>query len=218
MQRVDEITSPPVIGRYYLVPTIAFPYDGTTQDWPVIGIKHTDADHLKFPDQHYHFDFRFFPKRTWDRFSGYSREGLTSFVTNIEAPHARVLSEFHHKQRHHPDLPEMPVYKRLRCRRDFSFLTVGRFAHFAELHKAYAGRPAIRTEVGFVCPHRLAPLSGLKANDAGTIQCPLHGLCFNSVTGEAVEQPSKSRLTEVAAFDFLRERGHLPRSVCADEE
>jgi nitrite reductase/ring-hydroxylating ferredoxin subunit len=49
------------------------------------------------------------------------------------------------------------------------------------------------------------------------VQCPLHGLCFNSITGEAVAQPSKEKLTEVAAFDFLRERGRLPRSLGGPE-
>jgi hypothetical protein len=217
MERVDEMNAPPVIGRYYFVPTVTFPYDGVTRDWPVIGVKHADADHLKFPDQHYHFDFRFFTKRIWDKFRDHSRDWPSTFITEVEAPHARVLSEFHYKTSEDPNLPDTVVYKKLRCRRDFSFLTIGRLQGFADLHNAYSGRPAIKTNNGFVCPHRHAPLSGLKPDDAGVVQCPLHGLCFNSITGEAVAQPSKEKLTEVAAFDFLRERGRLPRSLGGPE-
>ena len=59
LQRVDRLKEPPVIGQAYLVPTVFGEWSGLRRDWPVMGLKHDDIQHLNFPIVHYHLDARF---------------------------------------------------------------------------------------------------------------------------------------------------------------
>ena len=39
-QRIDELREPPVVGRFYLVPTVRYPYfREKLEDWPVLGTR-----------------------------------------------------------------------------------------------------------------------------------------------------------------------------------
>jgi hypothetical protein len=67
MTRIDELTSPPVPGQYYLVPVVNGLWRSHINGywisrmgwWPVMGELHEDTKFFHFTDQHYHLDRRF---------------------------------------------------------------------------------------------------------------------------------------------------------------
>ena len=52
----------------------------TRADWPVLGPRHEDADHLNFPFQHWHLDGRFVSADLWRKVKteGFIRSPLAS--------------------------------------------------------------------------------------------------------------------------------------------
>ena len=52
----------------------------TRADWPVLGPRHEDADHLNFPYQHWHIDGRFVSAALWRKVKteGFVRSPLAS--------------------------------------------------------------------------------------------------------------------------------------------
>lgn len=59
LEIVDRLTSPPIVGQYYLVPTVEWKWYSWVRRWPVIGPRHNDEQFFKFPLQHHHIDARF---------------------------------------------------------------------------------------------------------------------------------------------------------------
>ena len=59
IQRIDDLREPPVVGRFYMVPTVRYKWRYRMSDWPVIGPRHNDAMLLNFKPMHYHVDGRF---------------------------------------------------------------------------------------------------------------------------------------------------------------
>jgi hypothetical protein len=68
IQRIDQLTSPVEVGRYYLVPTVTGNWLGRTKAWPIIGPRHSDVQCLKFDDHHYHLDGRFLKPYAYDAY------------------------------------------------------------------------------------------------------------------------------------------------------
>lgn len=59
LQRVDRLKEPPVVGKFYLVPTVYGRWHDKITDWPVIGNRHNDVEFFGLHAEHYHLDYRF---------------------------------------------------------------------------------------------------------------------------------------------------------------
>jgi len=175
--RVDEMTEPVVVGRYYLVPTVRYPYFGSIQDWPVIGPRHNDVEFFDFHWQHYHIDGRFLTARQ-RHFIG--KRNLRNWLNVVSATPLAYCLPMQYSVMPHP----APVWKRRKCH--FAALPYP-FRHVSfvnELRHAYRGA-RLRGPCK-VCPHRGAPLASLAPDADGLITCPAHGLRWKVDTGEAV--------------------------------
>jgi hypothetical protein len=204
LQRIDRMTEPPVIGRFYLVPTVRYVYWGIEADWPVMGPLHDDREHLEFPYFHYHVDSRFIsaalcrrlanahfyggleilfagnPLHQRDLAAGYvdKKEAMAMPAAKLRAlgiPHPPIV---HRRRKMHREF----VYPRLeveaivkdRKAKDRSFLA---------MWAAHAGMVAQRGKHGLICPHRNYPLGNAKPDADGILTCPLHGLRICARTG-----------------------------------
>lgn len=203
MERSDRLVGPPLVGRCYLVPCVRYDLRGLVSNWPVMGPRHADAEHLNFPAVHYHLDLRFLSRHQLE-WIGCSWRG-----PEVEAA-ALPLSE--HRDGTHGPLPE-PTLRRLRCRRaDHGYPTerVAKARGFRALWAAYAGRRCRRGKAGFICPHRHFPLASIVALD-GIITCPLHGLRIDAASGivlppwEAAGERSDAFLENAAQEPRIRE-------------
>lgn len=196
---VTDLTEPPVVGQWYLVPCVLYWYDYRLRWWPVIGPRHEDADHLAFPAAHYHFDRRFLPARM---FSSWESKIHPRDLGETRLRHpdtwiaARPLQELAVKP--HPDdgrdyggpLPQ-PVLRRRKCIiADAGFPAVEEGGpRFESFHAAYEGKRCGRDADGhLICPHKGARLSSLAADRNGVVTCPLHGLAVNVRTGAVVKR------------------------------
>lgn len=179
LQRVDEMLEPPFVGRFYLVPGATHIFLYRAGWYPVIGAKHEDAEHIKFPHQHYHPDWRFMPEWSWEQ------------STDIGVQRA-FGSPLCHRPIPWSDMNEVApfgplTYRRRKCKRIPPVNTI-----FAEqkngraLHDAWLGKDAHRGPFGLICPHRGTALGTMPINEDGTVTCPLHGLKFCARTGKSV--------------------------------
>ena len=193
MEYIDSMTSPPVAGRFYMVPTIRYRWNGYDGIWPVIGPKHEDAEIIGFPHQHYHVDGRFLTKRQWDQAGG--NDIIRQFgldILTVAAISALAGSPLTQRTKDRTgNEPHPPVvYRRRMCTRArIDYLhedapPVYDMAFFPKLRAAYKDDCLRATDAGWVCPHRGAHLGSIKPNDAGVIVCPLHGLEWDAVTGK----------------------------------
>ncbi|MGE0023972.1 MAG: Rieske 2Fe-2S domain-containing protein [Hyphomicrobium sp.] len=180
-QRVDLLTSPPVVGHFYLVRTVRAKYFGREANWPVIGPRHEDADHFNFPYQHYHVDFRFV--RCSDEVAlkrhPYVLHGI------VDAPNSWSA----HRMKDIEGQSSMRLRKCVRSRLSFIVPPHVRTEPLDHLRAHYAGRSCTRDKAGgLICPHRKAPLGSLEPDEAGFITCPLHGLVIHVPTGKVAER------------------------------
>lgn len=187
--RADHLATPPLVGRYYMVPAILWPVRaavgwliGHTQAetlalwqahrdaqwWPVWGRKHADKAFFDFTNLHYHIDPRFLSVRQWRLFS--------------------VLNPLADVQRRpingdpFPDGPPAPTLRRMRCSRaDVQWQKPGSKPTRA-LNSAFDGRQCARSERGWICPHQRFPVGATPAID-GIVTCPLHGMRIHGETG-----------------------------------
>jgi hypothetical protein len=166
MQRVDRLKEPPVIGQIYLVPTVFGQWNHLFRDWPVIGLKHDDIEHINFEKIHYHLDTRFL------RVSKDLLEG---------APY-RPLHE-----RNNVPLRPLKFARRTCIREPLSFNGPSHFT--VKFEAAFAGKQCGKGKRGWVCPHKYFPLGSVKAID-GVLKCPLHGLRIDAETGKCLTVPS----------------------------
>lgn len=171
VKRVDEMLAAPVIGQCYSVPTVELEFLRTTKAWPVMGLKHEDAEHLNFPYEHYHFDWRFMPDFAFRQCASHD---------DVQRIFGRVL--------HYIDRAlSAPRYRLRKCRRQMPVCTIFTTAvNGVALHRAWAGRDAIHSPRGLICPHRGTALGSIAPSADGTITCPLHGLKFCATTGRSI--------------------------------
>lgn len=171
---LSELREPPVVGQFYLVPTVRYTYFGRDDDWPVIGPRHHDHD-LQFTHLHFHLDFRFLSRRQMEWLPRPSESEETRV-------NGSVLVDREDGWKGAPPVP--PILRRLRCRRStYSFndrsktllaKRVGgdplteRFGDAAEPIRLRDGR--------LLCPHRKVDLSQFPRDADGIVTCPLHGL------------------------------------------
>ena len=174
LQRIDELTVPPEVGTYYLVPTVTAAWFDVNKAWPIIGPKHNDAQCLEFENQHYHLDARFIYSRSVDRF----------FWRSVMA------SPLQTSDRVNPDGLPAPVWRRRLCRRLINPVQDSILQDLARKsnrqwtchQNQWTGKHARRDARGWICPHRNVPLAGQPVVD-GVIVCPLHLLRIDAETG-----------------------------------
>lgn len=159
--RIDRLTTPPIVGRFYLVPTVRTAWCGKLADWPVIGPKHDDREFFAFSEPHYHLDARFL------------RPGHPGIHKTLNYPV--------HWPRGLDGVMPKPVWRRRKCQRttnDFN----PHHATITAMCVAFAGRQCALGPGGWICPHRKAALGSVVPVD-GIIICPLHGLKIDAATG-----------------------------------
>lgn len=169
MQRVDEMTEPPIVGQTYLVPCVY----GTTDKrddperycWlPIIGPPHSDKEYIGFEPVHFHYDHRFLSPR--ERGSFYLSHPLFYVMSNWD----RTIGIKHQE---------------LRCLREVHGYPHASFHD--DLSDAYAAK---RVTCG-KCPHRGLPLGSLpRIPGTNIVTCPGHGLQWDLETGSLVRKPA----------------------------
>jgi len=168
---LSTLRTPPVVGRYYLVPVVAYIYCGRTGDWPVLGPLHTDREHFNFPDAHYHVDARFL---TAQQAQGIERYGKSWYRIGI----AGVTGAQPLFRRGEPHKKGRPQLKRRKCRSTELPYVHGDRAPVLALRQDFAdpAMPIAKTDGRLLCPHRKVDLSSLQPDEHGIVTCPLHGL------------------------------------------
>lgn len=184
---VDTLDHPPIVGTRYFVPTVLYPWHGKVEAWPVMGPKHTDAEHIGFHQEHYHVDLRFLSDAQIRRIE---RLAHHKDIETIVASAPLATLDAAGKERPHPE----PVLKRLACRRsghDYPAYGAREQRGLRKLAEAYAGRRCGRNAQGaLVCPHKGFVLASLEPDPRGRVVCPLHGLEIDTGSGVVVGRPN----------------------------
>lgn len=176
IERIEDITTPPVVGRFYGVPTVEAYWYNRLMPWPVMGARHADREHFDFPHEHYHIDPRFVSRRIWDSMMWWGDEAAAASTFFRTPLTGRV------DWRRGSDLGPV-VRRRRKCQRAMPEYPYGDKDPVQSLRRAFAGVPAIPSKRGWICPHRKAPLGSIQPDEHGVITCPLHGLRFCAKTG-----------------------------------
>jgi hypothetical protein len=181
--RVDELDHPPEIGRFYLVPTIRYPLCHVVADWPVLGVKHADAEHFRFPHDHYHIDTRFMTCGLLRKLRKRDRKEVLPGQASRLALCWRDSTgglEF-------STLPHPPVeYRRLKCVTPVIAYPFGGVPQVLAFREALADVSLLDTKHGPVCPHRGFRMGAIAPDENGVLTCPLHGLQFCARSGKAI--------------------------------
>jgi hypothetical protein len=175
---IEDLTTEPIVGKFYMVPCV----DVESREGiflpigrlPVTGPKHEDADHVKFPWHHWHYDLRFLSDLH------YSRVGMEYGYSHVLNTQTCAIDS-----RPIPGMPEKPVWRRMKCRREapaYPHAQAER-SFLPPLRLAYADA---RVKCG-KCPHRGLPLSSLpREPEADIVTCVGHGLRWDLKTGNLV--------------------------------
>lgn len=175
---LSDMREPPVVGRFYMVPTVHYYLHGLTTYWPVLGPIHDDAEDLDFPHLHFHLDGRFLSKRMRSSLRNYRRledDTLLNGTVLIE------VREEYRKQ--YGELPRQPVLRRRKCRRaDIPYTAEAREkilesrGNKIEVRHGFPAEPIRLRDGRILCPHRKVDLSTFAPDADGLVTCPLHGL------------------------------------------
>lgn len=181
IERITELSEPPVVGRMYLVPTVkhGWNFDLVGNAWPVFLPRHDDTQFFNFTDQHYHIDPRFVGVRDFKSTEEWSFEG-DAFRVFQNAPL--------HRQRGWGkwamELTD-PVWRRRLCHRTAIPYRYAEKPPIQKLKAHFAGQTAPHNRHGWVCPHQHASLGSI-VPEAGVITCPLHGLRIRASDGRCL--------------------------------
>lgn len=180
MKRVEDIFRPLVKGELLMVPCIVkyeviddYEYNGRTGEFeplyqiyisPVFNLPHSDKNNGQ-EEIHYHLDYRFIKTIGED-------EQSYDFPTPIKR-HSRHV--FGHSIR--PLEGRIRYFSLIVIRENFVGITPPKFIKNSKLkHKCiHKGK----------CPHKRYDLSQVSPKE-GVIQCPLHGLKFNSTNKKLI--------------------------------
>jgi hypothetical protein len=168
---IATLREPPVVGRYYMVPTVTFEWRGRTDTWPVLGGLHHDRELIGFDYLHYHFDGRFLTARQLAHLISHS----SFHIKRDFALNANVLSESGWRL---SGLPRKPTLARRLCKRAIQAWAAAEQAKSWRLADHYGdpAEPIRRPDGRVLCPHRKADLSQFTPDENGIVTCPLHGL------------------------------------------
>lgn len=180
LRRITNLAEPPVVGAWYLVPTVRHAWIGRReQAWPVFLPKHSDAEHLDFPDQHYHVDPRFLDKAAWRAAQDWGGvEFMDRTNLGLSACQRWPLS----RTRHELTDPPTPVWRRRQCQRSEAEYVHGDKPKIVALNSSFAGRQCKRARSGWVCPHQHFPMGSVPVVK-GVQTCPLHGIRIRAADG-----------------------------------
>jgi hypothetical protein len=168
LQKVDELDTPPILGKYYLVPTIrAF------GSWiPIVGNAHDDVE-LGIKQAHFHKDTRFLSVR--------KHKAVLRDVGCVE-PYDMALII----QEQYTDRREV-VYTKMRCNREQLIFPaipdLEKDKNFPRFERIYMDKKLSKCQR---CPHRGIDLRSIPADGNGVKICPGHGLAWNVETGALV--------------------------------
>ena len=161
------------VGKFYMVPAVrVVDWHGCKNEWiAVIGPKHEDAEIIGFKWQHFHIDWRFAPRRVFDRMASIMG-GAYVHAYPIQDPDGRGDKA----------ILEGPVLRRLKCKRELS----GPFPRAAARWiPALEEKFACARLVNGLCPHRGIPVSAMH-RDGDVLTCPGHGLRWSATNGELI--------------------------------
>lgn len=178
--RIADLRQPPVVGRYYMVPTVTgYPYHGHVSDWPVLGPLHEDREHFRFEALHYHIDARFLTVR---QRQAIERNGV--YGESVEETVNRYPL-FYRGVQHRRGRPDLHRRKCTRASYGFAHVNVD---PVLEMQAAFgpAPEPIRKADGRLLCPHRKVDLSQFEADADGFVTCPLHGLRVRCGQDEAV--------------------------------
>lgn len=186
-----------VVGRYYRVPCTL---DGYV-DWreprrlnvvvPILGPLHEDRKFIRFPQQHWHIDWRFvtalFMESRLESYREQTRDGpyYQSFTQPLVSVIAPNLIPIHRRPHSHPAFAggKMVIRRTLRCKRLFAEFPADAF-WIPELELAMRDNVVCDN----ICPHRGISLKGVESTDGMTVVCPGHGLRWDKASGRMVSR------------------------------
>lgn len=200
LARVVDLTSPPVVGEFYLVPTVRYQWFNLKANWPVFPSFHEDKEHLNFPWPHYHVDPRFIAPSVAERVEAWGGGHLGTLAQThpLSIRTRKAVSENRYGDRGvdihqaaldtepHPDI----VWRPRQCHREQPQYIFGDAEPIQRLREAFAVQQCPRNKAGWVCPHKSYPLGSVEPDDRGVITCPLHGLQIDAQTGTVLPPPA----------------------------
>ena len=207
MQRIDELENPPIVGKFYKVPTVRADYfllndDAVTSDWPVLTPMHDDWELLGFARFHYHLDLRFILKsqiKALRKKFGYIDwvEKLT--ISPLQTSNNSKCEVGRWETKVNPDGFPAIQYLPRKCMRnqptgiwDFLEEDRGYPGLFEKLNTEYQDK---KLKPGMICPHKGVCLKSMPVND-DLVRCPAHGLVWNVKTGELVTYAERHGLDD----------------------
>lgn len=186
MERITHLSAPPVVGRFYLVPTVEYPWlSNRARVWPVFLPLHEDGRFFVLKDEHYHIDPRFLAAKEHQMVAAFTYE-LDSFYTVQRWP-----LTYRRGEERRP-LPPM-VWRRRRCARNVVPYVFRDKDPVQAVQAAYAGQQCRRVRTGWTCPHQRWPLGSIEPTADGVIVCPLHGLRIDAASGIVEPAPGLSQ-------------------------
>lgn len=167
IEHFDDLTEPPIAGRYYMVRCVYGKWNGRMAYWPIWGNKHDD-EALGFMLKHYHLNRYFLSEK---------ESNISKFTVFAEGGKSNSGS-----------LPDC-VNRRKRCIAydllDFPLWEVRYNPDFQAMYKSYIGNQCQR-RMGWVCPHKGTDLASTAPGVDGIIICPLHGLRIDAASGVVI--------------------------------
>lgn len=168
IQKVTELTSPPIAGKFYLVPCIQVPLvirdlvgNFSSGDWiPIIEPIHNDKE-IGFPTEHFHYDLRFCKKRI----SPLYIVGVDNF--------------------YFPTKDTAIVYKRRKCQYSSprKFREEGRV-----ITKILESTYESKELRDWICPHKQTLLTSQPIDPVDfSVTCPSHGLRWCTRSGHLIK-------------------------------
>lgn len=166
MEKVSEMKTEPIVGKFYLVECVKLERDGWV---PVIGVPHNDPE-LGAYWQHQHKDVRFANASVMYEDcieKELVRAPAMEYV--IERGLRKMLCKRTMPEYPHEYLAEnVTTYQRV----------------YKPFHKAFAGRKVLCGK----CPHKGMPLESLPKDKNGMVICNGHGLKIDMNKGEVVSR------------------------------
>ena len=159
MQKITELTHPPIIGETYLVPCL-FSQIEKGRSIPVMGDFHEDAE-IGFFDEHVHPDFRFFDNREFGMV-------INRVIRDGESLHSLVYPFRNHR---------FIIWEARQCFREAPVIPVEVLnSDLMELlEQIYCDS---KLTCG-ICPHKGGNLNSIAPDKHGNKVCPLHNLMWD---------------------------------------
>jgi hypothetical protein len=185
VQRVDELTEPPVEGQAYLVPVLTAVWLEQFGEWPLLGPPHNDGDLTLIDATHWHVDPRFLPL-DFTFSADVDPEPLYIETPKVSADHPWLaLIEQPPKIVHLP-IPEWKPRTCVRPHVEFTWPWSPQRGFVQCVRQTFAGAQCQRGSGGWICPHKGTPLGSIMPVD-GVIVCPQHGLRIDAHSGRVLD-------------------------------